>query len=286
MRILNLKQGSQEWLDSRKESFNASETPALFECSPWLPRTPIELAHLKYGELIIPKTRAMEDGSKNEEWIREKIVKETGIIFEPLVGVWDEDERFRASFDGIDFEGEYVLEIKYSKHTYEKLKDGEIPQNYYLQMQHQLLVSEASKVLFAVSDPESKEIEIKEVERDQKTIDEIVKRWIEFEAEFKGKKLPPLEKERDDVEWELAAEAYRVAKLHYDEAKKALDEAKQVLIELSEGVKSKGHGVVVIPKRSVRYNYAKAKEYIPPEVLEQIRQEMEYFDVRFAKEKK
>ncbi len=284
MKILNLKQGTQEWEKSRKESFNASETPALFEVNPFAPKNPLELAHLKYGDLVIHKNQAMIAGSENEGWIRERVEEVTGITFQPLVGAWDNDERFRASFDGISFDGDEVLEIKFSKYTYEKVKQGEIPKNYYLQMQHQLLVSGAKEAIFAAVNPDSREIVIKGgITKDEKIVEEIIKRWIEFEKEYKDKKLPPLEIERDDVDWELAVMAYKVAEQHYKEAKATFEEAKQTLIELSEGVKTKGFGITVIPVKSSRYEYAKAKEYIPPEVLEKIKKES--ITYRIQKEK-
>jgi len=284
MKILDLVQNTPEWEQSRKESFNASETPALFGINPFTPKNPLELAHLKYGDLIIPQNKAMKAGSENEAWIREYIEKEVGIPFEPLVAAWEEDERFRASFDGISFDGDIVLEIKYSKHTFEMLKNGEIPSNYYLQMQHQLLVSGACEAIFAVANPDTKEVIIKDdIKRDYEIVEEIIKKWIEFEKEFKNKKLPPLEVERKDIEWEFAVTAYKAAEQHYKEAKAAYEEAKQTLIELSEGVKTKGFGITVIPVKSTRYEYAKAKEYIPPDVLEKIKKESVTY--RIQKEK-
>lgn len=273
MKILNLKQGTQEWLESRKNSFNASETPALFGVNPFTPKNPLELAHLKYGYLEIFQNKAMKNGHDNELWIRSYVLNKTGIIFVPLVGAWEEDERFRASFDGISFELDVVLEIKYSKHTFNKVKNGEIPKNYYIQVQHQLMVSGAEKALFAVANPESKEVIIKEIKPDKTLFKEIKERWECFEKEYKGKELPPLEVERKDVEWELAAAAYKAAELHYKEAKEQYELAKEALIALANGIKSKGYGVTVTPVKSTRYEYSKAKEYIPPQILEQIKKE-------------
>jgi len=274
MKVLNIKQGSPEWLQSRRESFNASETPALFECSPFVPRNPLELAHIKYGDLEVFQNEAMRAGNENEQWIREYVEKETGETFSPLVGVWDEDERFRASFDGINFDGDTVLEIKYSRHTHEALRRGEIPRHYMIQMQHQLLVSGAERAIFAVAHPDTKEVIIRDdITPQRQMMDEIVSRWIEFEKEYKGKELPPLEVERTDEDFELAVMAYKAAELHYKEAKAALDEARSRLIELSGGVKTKGFGIQIVPTKSVRYEYSKAKAYIPDPVLEQIKKE-------------
>lgn len=280
MRILNLKQNTPEWLEARKKSFNASETPALFEASPWIPRNPLELAHLKYGDLKIGQNKAMQAGHENEAWIREYIQAKYDIVLEPIVAAWDEDERFRASFDGIDFDGTFVVEIKYSAHTFEALKAGNVPRNYYLQVQHQLLVSEAPKAILVAAEPGTHELIEKEIERDEDTIKEIVERWIAFEKEYKGKELPPLVEEKSDFAWYLAAEEYKDAKMAYDKAKKWLDEAKERLIKLADGKKVRGYGIEVIPVTSTRYDYAKAKQYIPPEVLEKIKKEVVSYRIR------
>ena len=46
---LNLEQGSQEWLDARKDHFCASEAPAVMSVNPYFPRNPTELAKQKLG---------------------------------------------------------------------------------------------------------------------------------------------------------------------------------------------------------------------------------------------
>jgi len=253
MKILELHQGTDEWLKSRKESFNASETPALFELSPWIPRNPLELAHLKYGDLAVPQTFRMSEGIRNEEWIREYVEEKTQIAFEPLVGVWEQDERFRASFDGVSFGLDVILEIKYSEKTF---NTDEIPQNYYYQIQHQLLVSGADKCLFAVADPNTKEVRIEEVYPNKDIQSAIVAKWEWFVEKFKDKELPPLEQVREDDEWKQAVEEYKIAERLLKEAQEALQLKKQRLIELSGGVKTRGAGALVYPvvRKSVSYS--------------------------------
>jgi len=280
MRILNLKQGSKEWLEARKKSFNASETPALFEANPWIPRNPLELAHLKYSDLQIRQNTAMRAGHENEAWIREYMQAKHDVTLEPIVAAWDEDERFRASFDGIDFDGEFVVEIKYSAHTFEALKAGHIPQNYYLQVQHQLLVSEAPKAILIAANPDTHELIEKEIERDENTIGEIVERWIAFEKEYAGKELPPLVEKKESFEWWLAAEEYKIAKAKLDEAKRDLERAKETLIRLADGKRACGDGIEVVPVTSTRYEYAKAKQYIPKDVLESIKKEIVSYRIK------
>ena len=107
-----------------------------------------------------------------------------------------------------------------------------------------------------------------------------MKRWRDFEKEYKGKELPPLVEEKSDFEWYLAANEYKDAKEAYDKAKKWLDEAKERLIKLADGKKVRGDGVEVIPVTSTRYDYAKAKQYIPEEVLEQIKKEVTSYRIK------
>jgi predicted phage-related endonuclease len=45
--VINLKQGSAEWLAHRQQYRNASETPAVLGASPWV--TPYQLWELRTG---------------------------------------------------------------------------------------------------------------------------------------------------------------------------------------------------------------------------------------------
>ena len=159
--VVNLEQGSKEWLEYRRTKFNASETPILFNKG----FMSIEkLAKVKLGlepsylEILQEKKyktdrehkilNAVKKGQITEKTIRDTINAQYGTKFEPIVLTDDDDERFSASLDGLD--GDVVLEIKTSFNTWEHLmkRNGEIPATYIYQCYHQLMVSKAKKLLF------------------------------------------------------------------------------------------------------------------------------------------
>jgi len=75
--------------------------------------------------------------------------------------------------------------------------------------------------------------------------------------------LAPLVDERIDSDWQLAAFEWNEAKAARDRAQDSLDAASEVLRKLSDGKKSKGSGVQVIPSnRSGKVDWATAaKDY-------------------------
>ena len=249
------EQGSEEWLSARKSTFNASECGALFECSPFTPKNQLELAHLKYGDLTIYTNKAMRDGNEAEPIIRERVEKLYNIVLEPLVACMDKDIRFRASFDGITIDEDIICEIKNSKDTYGKCKDGEVPKHYFLQIQHQFLVSGAKECIFAVRNPEDDELFTTIVKPDEKVMKEIHQKWLEFEDTYKGKELPPLE--REDIDWELPALRLREINSRIKELEKEAKEYKEALISLADGKPTKGFGVSVYPTKRKSTDYKK-----------------------------
>lgn len=160
--IVNLEQGSQEWLDYRRNKFNASETPILFGRG----FSSVEqLANEKLGlrknylsfldskrnltEREAKILLAVKKGQVTEESIRNLINKKYSMNFVPVVLMDDTDNRFSASLDGYDKKYNAVLEIKTSLNTYnEILKKKRVSDAYIYQCYHQLMVSGAKQLLF------------------------------------------------------------------------------------------------------------------------------------------
>lgn len=258
MKIVDLKQDTQEWLNYRKEKFNASEVGDLFGVGF---NSPLKLAHIKYGDLKIYENDAMKKGKEKEAEIREKFNALSGKNFQPLVCVSETDDRFSASLDGYNAETNEILEIKLSLSEYENLSKGKMPsQKYYLQVQHQLLVSGAVCAWFVVSEPFG-DIKFKKIEPDLELWQEIIKKWNEFENEFKGKELPPLENEINEntpnadmiLSWVTQCEKLRAKKA---EIETQIAEIETSLKELSGGVKTRIFNkclVYSVKRKSVDY---------------------------------
>lgn len=265
MKVINLEQGSEAWLDSRLNTFNASECGALFGCSPFFPKNQDDLAQVKYGGRKVYQNKTMTAGLEAEPIIRAYAEELSGETLEPMVGCLDNDERFRASFDGITFDGIKIFEAKNSKGTYEYIvKHNKAPEHYYLQVQHQLLVSGANWCLFVARNPESGLMIPLVIEPNTDIQNEIYTKWIEFETKYKGVELQQIEEERTDTEWEIVALKLREINERKKEIEAEEKEYKEALLAMANGVKSKGFGVTVYPttKKAVDYKTLLAENHI------------------------
>lgn len=76
-RIVQLVQGSAEWLAYRRSVRNASESAALLGLSPWM--TPYQLWRVKTGRFEPPVTQAMQRGTELEPLARQAYEAQTGL---------------------------------------------------------------------------------------------------------------------------------------------------------------------------------------------------------------
>ncbi len=157
MQILEVVQGSPEWDAARAKSFNASEASAMLGLS----------SKVKRNELLRMKKTFTEREFSN--WVRENLL-ERGHLVEagaralaeahiheqlyPITGyIMLDGDMYLASFDGITMGGETVWENKlYNAVLVAAIHNGEVPPEYWPQLEHQLLVSGAEKVYFTTSD--------------------------------------------------------------------------------------------------------------------------------------
>src|SRR5277367_4327685 len=157
MKVINVEQGSEEWLSWRKTVITATDCPAILGSSPWA--TAYKCWQKKLG--LIPEQKsndAMERGKRLEPVIRERFINKYGLNMTPIVLESSEYDFLGASLDGLSDCGKYVLEIKTGGHNlYKMAQDGVVPQYYLDQIQHQLLVTEAEKCFYQVgSEDEAK----------------------------------------------------------------------------------------------------------------------------------
>jgi putative phage-type endonuclease len=245
--IVQLAQGSQEWLDYRLKMFNASETAAVLGESPWM--TPYQLWLLKTGRSQTKATAAMQHGTDLEPAARAAYEARTGHVMQPLVL---QDSRYSASLDGMNLEGDLILEVKCpykgaESALWKDALEGQIPGYYRLQMQHQLMVSGAALAHFWVFDGEAGILI--PVERDEVSIQRIRRGWEAFAVYLDSDTPPPLTDAdtvcRDDAAWSVAARAYAEAKSAVESADAVLAQAKEALVALAQHPKEQGAGVSV-----------------------------------------
>lgn len=158
MKILELEQGSQEWLDARREHFTASEAPAMMGCSKYMSRN--QLLDVKKGAVpspISPKQQQLFDkGHAAEAAARDIVEWDTMDDLPPVVGSIEVGGlKLLASFDGLKdaTPGELVWEHKlYNQTLAENIRNNVIEPFYYWQLEHQMLVSGSTEALFQCSD--------------------------------------------------------------------------------------------------------------------------------------
>lgn len=182
MPTISLEQGSQAWLDYRKSKIMATDTPIILGSNPW--KTKLELWEEKLSfRPPVEMNDAMLRGQKLEPEARELANKEINIEFSPCVIESDNEHWLAASLDGISNCGKYILEIKCPKDTtHDDALDNRIPEYYFDQIQHQLLVSKCDIAYYFSYRPERKDkpYAIIEVYPDLEKQSKILEKGYEF----------------------------------------------------------------------------------------------------------
>lgn len=193
MRIVHVQQGTQEWHLHRAAHSNASDAPAMLGVSPYKSRTELlkEVATGLVPEVTPDKQAIFNKGHRAEALARPIAELIIGSELYPVTGV-DDAGRMSASFDGLTLTGEIAFEHKLlASRLREAMFDGctgaDLPEDYRAQMEQQILVSGAKKVLFMASDWDGNGQLIEErhcwYEPDSAMAARIVAGWEQFEKD-------------------------------------------------------------------------------------------------------
>jgi putative phage-type endonuclease len=245
MKIINVEQGSKEWLEWRKSVITATDCPAIMGSSPW--KTQYKCWQLKKGLIEEDKpNKAMEEGIRREPESRALFIKETGINMTPVVVESNEFNFLGASLDGISDCGKIILEIKCGGEKLTSMASHGIIPDYYLdQMQHQLLVTGAEKCIYDVY---GKRID---VYPDPEFRDRFLPRARAFLKCMAFDEPPPMtlsdyKDMNDDISWKECANMYQ----EIDASLRILEERKDFLrkklIGLCEEQSCQGSGLKVM----------------------------------------
>jgi putative phage-type endonuclease len=148
MKMIELEQGSPEWLSWRRTVITATDASVIMGNNPW--ETPYSCWQRKLGLLEEKKSsEAMERGKRLEPEARAHFIGRYGIDMVPAVVESTEFEFLGASLDGISTTLGAILEIKCGgSKLYDMACREEVPAYYQDQMQHQLLVTGADKCFY------------------------------------------------------------------------------------------------------------------------------------------
>lgn len=157
MQTLDLIQGSPEWLSARAQYFTASEAPAMLGLSKY--KTRQELLREKATGItpeVSARTQHLFDKGHEAEAAARPLAEELiGEELYPATGVLEvEGLQLLASFDGITMDESQCWENKMFNAEFAAYvrDEQDAPDTHWPQLEQQLLVSGASRVLFTVGD--------------------------------------------------------------------------------------------------------------------------------------
>ena len=139
--IVDFEQGSEQWKSWRRNGIGASDAPVIQEVSPF--KTLLQLWEEKIEGTEQIQNMAMRRGTEKEADIRLEMSKEYYSAYQPVCMQSKDHEWMIASLDGWDAYADYpIIEIKCpSDATHEFAVNGEIPECYFPQLQHQMAVA-------------------------------------------------------------------------------------------------------------------------------------------------
>ncbi|MBS4088691.1 YqaJ viral recombinase family protein [Pseudomonas rustica] len=184
MKIHNVAQGSAEWHALRAKHFTASEAPAMMGASKYQTRT--DLLTMKKTGITPEVTQAQQyifdKGYATEALARPLVEDMIGEELYPVVGT---DGNLLASMDGATMLGETLFEHKlWNESLAAQVKAGELEPHYFWQLEQQLLVSGAERVIFVCSDGTAENFMYMEYRPVAGRAAQLVEGWKQFEADL------------------------------------------------------------------------------------------------------
>ena len=252
-----LQQNTQEWLGFRKNKIGSSDAPIIMNVSPW--KSPYELWQEKLGiKKSTFENAFMQRGKSLESEARGVFESKTKTIVWPDVLIHSEYDFLMASLDGISPDKSIAVEIKCpGKKVHGMAKDGEVPQHYNIQMQHQLMIT-GLQMMFYFSYDGNDGI-VLEVERNDTLIGEILEKEKAF-YECMINYIPPVNEKKDPL-WQQYSSRWLEIQKNKRIIEKEEKQCRDRLIELSGNKSAQGCGVKLTKYvRKGRISYHKIPE--------------------------
>ncbi len=247
MKIIDLKQGSSEWLEYRKNKIGSSDAPIILNISPWT--SPLQLWERKIGIAQEQKeSAAMSRGKALEDEARCAFMMQKEIIVTPEVVQHETLDWCSASLDGLSSCHKYAVEIKCPGREDHLLAfQGIISEKYQAQLQHQLAVTGIDMIYYYSYD--GHENVCIQVRRNQEYIDKLIEEELKFYNCIITATPPDLTDQdyniRCDKEWDYATRYWLRSQATLKDAEYHEKKARQELIEASKSKNSRGYGVKV-----------------------------------------
>lgn len=182
MQIHNVQQGSPEWYALRAKYKTASEAPAALGASKYQTR----------GALLNAKKFGIAAGVGNQFLFDKGHIAEAGArpfveeaIGQELYPVTVSEGEFLASLDGMTMDGKIIFEHKLlNKDLAAMVTSGQLSAHYYWQLEHQLMVTGAERVVFAISDGTEDSLMMLDYRPVPGRREELLAGWAQFDIDL------------------------------------------------------------------------------------------------------
>ncbi|WLH42073.1 YqaJ viral recombinase family protein [Pseudomonas sp. FP2254] len=184
MKIHNVAQGSAEWLALRAKYRTASEAPAMMGASKYQSRTDLLMAK-KTGITpdVTPSQQFIFDKGHATEAMARPLAE--ALIGEELYPIVATEGNLLASMDGATMLGETLFEHKlWNESVVAQVRAGDLAPHYYWQLEQQLLVSGAERVIFVCSDGTPENFVHMEYRPVAGRAAQLIEGWKQFEADL------------------------------------------------------------------------------------------------------
>lgn len=193
MEFHNLEQGTPEWHKLRDTHMTASDASAMMGASKYKSRNQL-LSEKKFGikeEINKSKQAIFDKGHQTEDMARNLIEVDYLESFSPEVITSTIDGvNLLASLDGLSEDGSIIFEHKlYNKTLAENVRNGVLEPSHYWQLEQQLLVSGAEKVLFVTSDGTTENREQMFYSSVDVRRDQLISGWKQFIKDMESHEL-------------------------------------------------------------------------------------------------
>ncbi|EAH9340888.1 hypothetical protein EX467_03435 [Campylobacter coli] len=262
-KIIDLEQGSVEWLNFRKGKIGASMVASCVGIKGAF-NSKEEARDIILGLKEVYQNEAMKKGNDYEALIRARVEFLHSVSITPIVLQSLENEMFIASLDGIDENG-IIYEFKYSQDEYDFVKKNKKPSDkYYAQVQFGLYISGKEKCVFVAMNKEEEIVEC-EVSKDEAYQEWLVKSVKQFILDYIINQKSDYKDLDDNHAKELTIEIIRLENT-IKPIKEKLESLKKELIALANGEKARCLDITIYPQIRTTIDYKGFLEFAKLEV--------------------
>ena len=212
--ISTLEMSHDEWLQRRFESIGASESGSILGINPW--KTAVDVFYEKVNKVTdFPDNLNMWLGRALEPDIKKRFEEETGykVRNDHKIRVDREFDFITTNLDGMVVGEKVPVEYKALGRW-----DGEIPDYYFSQVQHQIMVSESEYAYFVVLVLSSqKSFIVQKIERNEEFIGLMREEEVSFWNENVMTNTPPDPETIDDAK-KVYEDSVQGSKITIDDA--------------------------------------------------------------------